>query len=29
MNECVKRLNETLFRKTNIILKDTDLNLKW
>ena len=29
MNECVERLNETLLRKTNIMLKDANLNLKW
>ena len=29
MNEFVERLNETLLRKTNTILKDADLNLKW
>ena len=29
MNEFVERLNETLFRNTNTMLKDADLDLKW
>ena len=29
MNELVERLNETLLRKTNTMLKDADLDLKW